>query len=392
MKIFFTSLILKFVIFLTVDSKQEEKIDFDSNGYVIFCLCMGRFGNQAGKYNNNKKYFCLRNKNDYKKTKSFLEHFLGSMSFAKNINRTLVVPPFITYKNIPFKEWFKLEKLNEFHRSISAEDFMKLIAPDYWPIGKRYGFCWLPASSPQQVCEMKNGNPSTSFWNELGVEKFDDNIVYDISFYDYPKWAEKFPAEKYPVIALKGAPATFPMFKEDRKNQKFLEWSDQMNENVQDYINKTFGLNKFIGIHLRNGPDWENACAQLDKYEFDYYMASPQCLENRGQKVTRNICLPSKKRILQDLENVLATYNNEIKHIYVATDKSPMINEIKSHFKEKIKDLVVVHQDPWLPVIDLAVLAQSEHFIGNCVSSFTSFVKRERDILNRPSSFWAFDG
>ena len=59
------------------------------------------------------------------------------MSFAKNLNRTLIVPPFITYKNIPYSEWFKLEKLSEFHRIISAEDFMQHLAPKYWPPGER---------------------------------------------------------------------------------------------------------------------------------------------------------------------------------------------------------------------------------------------------------------
>ncbi len=60
------------------------------------------------------------------------------MSFAKHLNRTFVIPPFITYKNIPYSEWFKPERLNDFHRSITAEDFMKYLAPKYWPKGKRY--------------------------------------------------------------------------------------------------------------------------------------------------------------------------------------------------------------------------------------------------------------
>lgn len=60
------------------------------------------------------------------------------MSFAKELNRTLVVPPFITYKNIPYSDWFKIEKLSEFHRIISAEDFMQYLAPKHWPEGERY--------------------------------------------------------------------------------------------------------------------------------------------------------------------------------------------------------------------------------------------------------------
>ena len=179
-------LLYYFIILLNILNVYANAVyEYDPNGYVIFCLCMGRFGNQA-------------------------EHFLGSMSFAKNLNRTFVVPPFITYKNVPYKEWFKLEKLNEFHRSISAEEFMLHIAPKHWPEDKRYGFCW-----GDMKCNMKYGNPSTNFWTELGVDQFVRDVNFQYGFNEYEKWQRHFPANKFPVIALKGAPAHYPMLSTD---------------------------------------------------------------------------------------------------------------------------------------------------------------------------------
>lgn len=237
---------------------------------------------------------------------------------------------------------------------------------------------------------MMFGNPSTNYWKELGVDQFDKSIVFRFGFFDYNKWKEEFPPENYPVIALKGAPASYPMMAHDRINQKFMVWSDNISEQADDYIRKTFNNEKFLAIHLRNGPDWENACKHISS-EYTNYMASPQCLDNSDKKLSKNLCFPSKNIILDQLEYTIKTkLNKSIRHIYVATDKDPMLNDIKNRLKNIVEDLNVVFHDPWLPVTDLAIMTKSDYFIGNCVSSFTSFVKRYRDVTNKESTFWTF--
>lgn len=74
--------------------------------------------------------------------------------------------------------------------------------------------------------------------------------------------------------------------------------------------------------------------------------------------------------------------------VFVASDSNHMLNELRTALKRM--EVSVVKSERSSPHLDLAVLGQANHFIGNCVSSFSAFVKRERDVKGFPSSFWAF--
>lgn len=79
---------------------------------------------------------------------------------------------------------------------------------------------------------------------------------------------------------------------------------------------------------------------------------------------------------------------NDIKYIFVASDSNHLLDDFKSALRQFDVSIVKLQQSN--PHLDLAILGQSNYFIGNCVSSYSAFVKRERDVKGLPSEFWSF--
>lgn len=78
----------------------------------------------------------------------------------------------------------------------------------------------------------------------------------------------------------------------------------------------------------------------------------------------------------------------DVKFLYVASDADHMVSELTQALS---RHPVEVHRmETPEPHVDLAILAMANHFVGNCISSYSAFVKRERDVRGLPSSFWAF--
>lgn len=359
--------VLVCVLLLLVSGEESAAPSWDSNGYILYCPCMGRFGNQAA-------------------------HFLGSLAFAKALNRTLAVPPWRSYQrqqNVPFSDFFELEPVRAYHRILPLHDFMAEFAPTYWPPGNRTGYCYGPSphSDHQEDCSMKQGNPFGPFWDEFSVE-FDNSVFtrlsYQIAHSSILKmWHEKYPASLHPILAFKGAPASFPVLPEHRSLQRSMVWNQRMERQAADYINNTFGeATPFIGIHLRMGSDWKHACENAVGRE--QFMEAVQCLEGLPRaKITQDLCLPPVDFVVRHL--VALTRRHRIYTVFVASDVAGEKHELQQKLGTRI---TTYYLSPAHPQLDLMLLAKADHFVGNCVSSFTAFVKRERDLKGKPSDFF----
>lgn len=339
-----------------------------------------------------------------------MDHFLGSLRFAKTIDRTLILPPWIEYRQgeirsiqVPFSTYFQVKPLEKFHRVITMERFMKHLANQIWPKENRYSLCYSERKSlngeTAKSCYAKEGNPFGPFWDEYNIDfvgsEFFSPLTYDTlhSHNMAERWHKLYPSPEWPVLAFTGAPATFPVQKENVDLHRYLVWTERMQTDAIKWIKANLPRGGFIGIHLRNGVDWERACTHIK--DSPNLFSAAQCLGYRNElgKTNMDMCMPSREIIIKQLRRQIkrfneANTNNNIQSIFVASDNDHMISEINDGLKRlKVTAHKLNRSDPHL---DLAILEMANMFIGNCISSYSAFVKRARDVRGFPSIFWAF--
>ncbi|CAF4760694.1 unnamed protein product [Pieris macdunnoughi] len=348
---------------------------YDESGYIAYCPCMGRFGNQA-------------------------DHFLGALAFSKALNRTLILPPWVEYRygevksiQVPFDTYFDTKPLTVYNKIVTMETFMQEVAPNIWPQDKRISFCYTPRIGDyKNSCNAKSGNPFGPFWDTFNIE-FSDSEFYGPLNYDayneiiIQQWIIKYRPQEWPVLAFTGAPASFPVQAENVHLQKYLKWNVQILDKAKLFIKENMNGGGFLGLHLRNGQDWVRACEHVK--DSPTLFAAPQCVGYKNEKgpLTSSMCLPTKGEMLKQVKRALKKFP-DIKYVFVASDSNHMIEELKKSLKDFHVTLTKLNNSN--PHLDLAILGKANYFIGNCVSSFSAFVKRDRDVSGLPSEFWSF--
>ena len=66
----------------------------------------------------------------------------------------------------------------------------------------------------------------------------------------------RLPPSEHPVLAFRGAPASYPIQQEHVQLQRLLLWSSGIEDASNKYINEKLSPGKYVGIHLRNEDAW----------------------------------------------------------------------------------------------------------------------------------------
>lgn len=339
---------------------------------------MGRFGNQA-------------------------EQLLGSLLFAKSVNRTLVLPPFIHYKGvkppelIPFDRVLKVEPILKYHRVVTLDTFMSGYARESWSNDSRVFYCYGPRASSieKKHCDGLRGEPFATFWKPI-------HITQSKSFFYKPlrplpeyasEWQTRFPVSEQPVITFVSAPSSFPTHQDSVAIQRYIELSEEVREVALKFKRESniSESTKYLSIHLRHGPDWKKACRHLlEDGETTQLFSSDQCTGHyRSQGLALptlkyETCLPSVEHIVSKLKSVLERFESSgdrISIVHVATDYDD--SQLWDRLMSELPNVKFFKQDheletPMSSFIDLYLMTRANGFIGNCISSFSAFVTRLR--------------
>lgn len=370
------------IVIITIFSLSQSIFLFAENlqpgqGFILYCPCMGRFGNQA-------------------------EQLLGSLYFAKLLNRTLVLPPFIYYglsqipTLIPFEDIIQVEPLQTYHEVLLLKDFMEQYAPTIWPSGKRRFYCYSNRDSGGNSCDALKGQPFNTFWTNFNISE-DDSVFYKpliTNARDANSWRTNYPVSSHPVLVFVGAPSPFPTDKESIPIQKYINLSPNIQREAFRFREKMkFSHKPYISMHIRHGLDWRRACELLRSTEgLSQLFSSNQCTgydedaNLHGTKIQYDTCLPSFETItsklddtLRDLKTSNQTIDISVVHIATDVDDAKLWKKLRDTFSqlEFVRNPTAA-DDIIGTMIDIYLMAHADIFIGNCISSFSAFPARIR--------------
>lgn len=127
------------------------------------------------------------------------------------------MPPWVEYRygemksiQVPFDTYFNVNSLNDYHRVVTMEYFMKNIASELWPPHKRISFCYTQRIGEiESSCNAKSGNPFGPFWDTFNIDfvksEFYGPLNYDAHNVNMMEmWKNKYPSFQWPVLAFTG--------------------------------------------------------------------------------------------------------------------------------------------------------------------------------------------
>lgn len=102
--------------------------------------------------------------------------------------------------------------------------------------------------------------------------------------------------------------------------------------------------------------------------------------------MSRDLCNPPESKVVKQLKNTVKRLGAKV--VFVASDDDHMTLRFEKAVREYGAKVFKLNEDN--PHLDLCILGKVDHAIVNCVSSFSAFVKRQRDSENKSTDFWNF--
>lgn len=343
--------------------EQDSVGGWDAEGgYILGCLCQGRFGNQ-------------------------FDYMLGFLEVAKALNRTLVLPPWAEYNakretgKYPyfprFTDFFQLAAVQGYHRAIDAYDFVDLYKTEWTQAGLT-GFSVRPSREQFEG----GGAPRTQFWEALGVSF---SSYSELQGYGWQQWVDI----SHPVLALDCAPGSYPAPRHLDSLAEHFIWS----EAVVSRADKAIGAAKgqpFVAVQYRSEFAWSDRCGSFSTSQCDELIMAqePGLNDYREWNKLSEVCDPP----LDDMRQMLvqAMELSGAKHLYVAADQPfSQLGMVGDLFKEfNAIEGGAGFDGLYIPQTDLAVLTTATVMIGHCPSSFTNIATRLRVAQGKVVAYW----